>query len=704
MFSQAIPVWLRGREQEMNLAAVFEAEVSDLQGASLHVSAAMFYRLFVNGRFVAFGPARTAKGYARVDVLPLAAYDSGTGKNLLRAEVVGYHCRSLSTCLQPSFFCAELIKNGEILAYTGRDFTVAELLQKEQRAERFSIQRHFGEVWDLTKANAPTETPATVKEAPSFLPRVAPYPHYEDMMLSEAVHCGTFVLDEALPFQAHKYSWKVIPEYWGRFEENEIPHKPFRWLQRQRQTKTSQNVSFPIVLKAGDYAMFDFTRVECGFWRLLTRVAKACDIVIGFSEYCDGEAFAFTRMNCQNVLEYFLPDGNHDLLSFEPYTARFAIVMVKSGTLTVQGFGVKSFERETEDAYIPAFADPMHQKIYRAALRTLAHNAVDLYSDCPSRERAGWLCDSYFTGNAEFHFFGKVPVEDAFLENYRLCKEPMLPQGMLPMCYPADVEREESGMGHHIPQWCMWYVLEVDEYLTKRNRSVDPELFRETVEGIVSYFSAFENEYGLLEDLPSWNFVEWSDANNWTKNVNYPTNFLYAAVLSAASRLYGDSALAEKARHIRKRTAELSFDGELFTDNAVRDENGVLRNTGNTSEAGQYYALLFGNVDWNETKYKQLRSYVLTNFKGAADTGRRFVPVNAFIGLYLRLKALLQLEQYQLILDDVVGFFGSMVNKTETLWEYREMKGSHDHGFASYAAYAMCVASEQLQKQNGKKG
>ena len=125
----------------------------------------------------------------------------------------------------------------------------------------------------------------------------------------------------------------------------------------------------------------------------------------------------------------------------------------------------------------------------------------------------------------------------------------------------------------------------------------------------------------------------------------------------------------------------------------------MLRNTGNTSEAGQYYALLFGNIDWNDPKYEKLRAYVLTNFKGAADTGRTFVPVNAFIGLYLRLKALLQLGLYQQILNDVGDFFGGMAEKTGTLWEYREMKGSYDHGFASYAAYAMCVALEKLADQ-----
>ena len=35
----------------------------------------------------------------------------------------------------------------------------------------------------------------------------------------------------------------------------------------------------------------------------------------------------------------------------------------------------------------------------------------------------------------------------------------------------------------------------------------------------------YENGEGLLQNLPSWNFVEWSKANTWVQDVNYPTNF-----------------------------------------------------------------------------------------------------------------------------------------------------------------------------------
>ena len=39
--------------------------------------------------------------------------------------------------------------------------------------------------------------------------------------------------------------------------------------------------------------------------------------------------------------------------------------------------------------------------------------------------------------------------------------------------------------------------------------------------------------------------------------------------------------------------------------------------------------------------------------------------------------------------DNIKTFFGNMADLTGTLWEYKDGKGSRDHGFASYAAIAI---------------
>jgi alpha-L-rhamnosidase len=281
-------------------------------------------------------------------------------------------------------------------------------------------------------------------------------------------------------------------------------------------------------------------------------------------------------------------------------------------------------------------------------------------------------------------------VEEAFLENYRLYQnEGELPQGVLPMCYPSDLEDS----GQFIPQWDMWYVIEVCEYLLERNPSMDKELFRDSVFGVVNFLRQYENEDGLLEKLPSWNFVEWSKANSWTQDVNYPTNFLYAKVLDSVGRAFNVQAFLDQADAVRKTTAEKAFDGELFVDHAVRNEQGALVNLTDTSEAGQYYALLFGGIDWNEKKYEKLKGYIFHGFDGV-EKNRDFVEVNAFIGFYLRIVYLMEKKELSLLKADILRFFGGMEEQTGTLWEYKEGFGSRDHGFASLAALAAVMVDE----------
>ena len=691
MFQKAIPVFAQGKEKEKNYHLLLRAKVEDLKGCVLLVTACSFYRLTVNGCFVSFGPARTAKGYARVDGLDLSAYHSEVGNEIV-IEVAGYYCGSLSTVKQPSYVVAELKRGEDVLLSTGSDFEGYCSCCRLQKAERFSGQRHFGEIYDYREDNVFSEeyrvSLVPAEKPPVYLPRCVPMPDYEVVCANRYVSAGVFSYDASRPCQNNSYSNGLITPEWGQYEADEAVSLPYRWIQKQKQEKTRGEGTFPLRLSEGEYAIVDMGAIYAGFLCVDVTAHEECDLVLGFSELCSADEFAFTNINMQTVIEYFVSAGKRiECQSFEPYTCRFAVLMVKKGSVTFSSFGVRKYEYRQSLMLRREVRDPELKRIYEAAERTFAHNAVDLFTDCPSRERAGWLCDSYFTGAAEYFLTGKTLIEDAFLENYRLYRnEGETMDGVLPMCYPSDFRQGERKF---IPQWNLWYILEVKEYLTQRNRSVDRETFRQSIYGVLGYLAKFENSDGLLEDLPCWNFVEWSTANEWVHNVNYPTNFLYSEALYAAGELYGDGVLTVKAEKVRQTARELAFDGEVFTDNAIRGEDGVLRNTRNSSEACQYYAVLYGGVDWNDARYDKLRTYVKDGFATFVHNGREFVPVNAFIGLYLRICVLMKLGEKDVLREDIKAFFGSMVASTGTLWEYKQLKGSFDHGFASFVALAI---------------
>ena len=221
----------------------------------------------------------------------------------------------------------------------------------------------------------------------------------------------------------------------------------------------------------------------------------------------------------------------------------------------------------------------------------------------------------------------------------------------------------------------MWTLMDGSEEMT--------DGFRDKIARLLDYFSRYENEYGLLENLPGWVFVEWSDCSKFLTPVNIPTNMLYALALEAAADLYGDDSAKAKAEAIKNTIRALAFDGEFFEDNLVR-ENGKLVRAGNVTETCQYYAFFTGVA--NKADYPALFETVLTSFGPlrSADVYPNIPRSNAFIGNFLRLETLDRYGEEETILREFTPYFGRMSERTGTLWENNDPHASCCHGFASY--------------------
>lgn len=691
MFSKAIPVWkdIDNYKDKLNVHLVFREIEDSLEGYKIKIAASDWYKLYVNDEFVGAGPARAAQGYARVDEYDLTAFHNN-GKNEIVIYVAGFYCKTLTTVWQDSFLAAEIIRDDEVVKYTGRDFECYENERRVRKAERFSVQRYFQEIWDMS-ADAFGKLVQTVEVAGDikFISRRVPFAYCGCEDYAGYISRGIFEQNTDKEFRKNAYSFDPFAEdKWGVFDEDEIQHFPYRYVKSLDLTVTEGSGKLPVTLGEGQWMMVDMGRINVGFLRWSGVVEEDTDVIVAYSESSYDGVFDFVNIDMEPVFEYILPAGKEiDAESFEPYTYKCIAFFVKKGSITVNSVGLRSFERDISGVKRPEFGNSKYAKLYDAALRTYAHNALDIIMDCPSRERAGWLCDSYFTGKAEYYFYGDSPVESAFLENYILyTNQGEFPNGVLPMCYPSDPHHNNK----FIPQWDMWYVLEVCDYLSNRKPVWDKETFAPTVFGIIDFLERYENSIGLLENLPSWNFIEWSSANTWVYDVNFPTNMLYAGVLDAVAAMYGKPELSKKAEAVRKTVTDIAFDGEVFVDNATRNADGTYTRTQNVSEACQYYGVLFGGVDLADAKYAQLAQHIKNGFANFNKGDRDFCPINAFIGLYLRMNVLSNLGWNDVIAADVEGFFGDMCDETGTLWECRKDNGlpvgSLDHGFASYVA------------------
>jgi alpha-L-rhamnosidase len=306
--------------------------------------------------------------------------------------------------------------------------------------------------------------------------------------------------------------------------------------------------------------------------------------------------------------------------------------------------------------------------------------------DCPSRERAGWLCDSFFTSRVEKVLTGESKVERAFLENFLLPDAfRNLPRGMLPMCYPSDFYN-----GEFIPNWAMWYVLELCEYVKRTGDTALAAQAKYKMDELDRYLRRFENEYGLLEKLEAWVFVEWSMANKLVQDVSFATNMLYVGYKRAMAELYGDARQRAEADRLVEtiRTMALCADG-FFCDNAVRTD-GKLILSGECTEACQYYAFFFDIA--TPQRDPDLWRILLNEFgpdRAKKGLYPKIHPANAFIGNYLRLDVLCRYHCNAQLLENISGYFHYMADQTGTLWENITSGASCNHGFASHVLYWM---------------
>ena len=675
LFTAAKPIWPEDWEHEKNQTFGFKALIGRKGEKILfRVAASSMYRFFINGEFIGMGPARGPHDYYRVDEWDIA--DSLEKEiNILAVEVVSYNINSFYLIDQPPFFQGEIIIDGKVVLATGQceGFECGILNDRVKKTQRYSFQRTFSECYrigpdfddwhkDLSTGLPPAKVSVTGEK--KLISRNLPQFTFPLFPVKSVMETGT-AQGGCLPKRNYSdRSLKSISDKIKGYHEDELEvHLTDEALAIETKVKQSGG-KLPVRLSGDTYALFDFGINKTGFIGLDIECAEDTEVFLMFDEVLIDGDVNFIRLNCCNIIKYSLKCGKYNLLSFEPYTMKYIKIIALGGACVVR----KVFLREN---ICPVLITTAYngggtlRKIYEAAVETFRQNCTDIYMDCPSRERAGWLCDSFFTARVEYVLTGNSFIERNFLENYLLPEKfEFLPDGMLPMCYPAD-----HNQGTFIPNWALWLILEFYEYLDRSGDRALVDAFRDKIYKLFDYFSPFINEHGLLEGLESWVFLEWSKANELTQDVNFPTNMLYAAALDAVGRLYSDEKLLIQAKILRNTIREMSFDGEFFVDNAVR-QNGNLILSGERSETCQYYAFFF-DIAMPSTHHKLWETLVEVFGPNRKETKRypEIYPSNAFIGNYLRLDLLSRYDLRERVLKEVEGYFLYMADKTGTLWK-----------------------------------
>lgn len=693
-FEKALPVWESGRTCEKNNTLLFRAVIEKSRNVTLRVTGASLYQIFVNGEFIAAGPARAAHGYYRIDEIELSDY-LREKQNIVVLQTAGYYINTFYTLEQPAFLCAEIIDGGKCVAATGdAGFEVRAMPERIQKVQRYSYQRAFVEVYNWDEELEEFKTNVFAKFTPvaleaqqpkTYMRRGVYYPAYEAELIQGVVECGKVQFQKKVR-EYQDRSYLNINDSLHGYEPKELEICVSEELCRHVYIPSALNKSMTdTTIEDGSYITFQFEKNLSGVVEFVVECRLETTLYMTFDEIQTGDDYGFRWIDVLNAVVWKLKPGTYHLLTFEPYVMKYVRFASVGGSVQIRNLKMRRYG-------YPEISRTLHtdsvklRKVFDAAVETFRQNTFDIFMDCPSRERAGWLCDSFFMGRTEYALTGSNQVEHNFLENYALCSNGTVPEGMLPMCYPADFEKKPE----YIPQWGMWFVLELADYYA---RSQDDELIKlakPRVDKLAAYFKRYENEYGFLENLDGANMIEWSESRKYMKNVNFPTNMLYARMLECIGMLYEDVAALEKAGHLKKLVFRFSYRNGFFIDNAVRDADGTLKITENVSECGQYFAFFTGVADMEHCE--NLWRVLVKDFgyeRRSHNKWEHVVFANAFVGNYLRMELLYRYGEIDRLLHDIGQYFYYMAERTGTLWEFEDIHASCNHGFASYIAYLL---------------
>lgn len=720
-FQKAVSVWCDSIENTYNQFAGFytELEIVMPQTIKIAIAASSYYRLYINGIMKASGPARTAKNYCRVD--EITEVIGGNVKIAIEVTALDkpeHYCNDCT--MEPGMLTAEVTDHtGKVLSATGSaGWRCMELHYRRSVVETMSHSRGIVEVYDLNahsydwivkiqpEMNDPVETGYQI----SYLKRRAPYPTYKKismgplMYVGDRVHNGSekagFVLGIAKMFNPDWY--KMIP-YENQFLEAMRQEKDDIFTGKMIQFGDEITGERKVSLEPGEQPpslMWSKPKSELGFIDFTVETEDDCVLDIINSDHM--HVSGVLKSNSY-VTRYYLKKGEYHLTTFEPKLTRYIKMIFRTkGKVKTSVPQLLEYTYPDDDSCFFECSDGELNMIYEAARRTLRLNTLDIFMDCPQRERGGWLCDSQFTAHGAWQMFGDLSVEKDFIENFMLTDADVMWHSFFPEVYPG-CKKDESDPG--ITNWSFWLLTELADYYERSNDKEFILWCKERVYRFVEGMLALRGESGLLEGMKN-QFVDWSLSNRsfCLKPISIPNNCLAVYMLEKMAQLYEEDSWEKAADEMRKIIEKLDEIPNIFGGggDGASMETGKLKRLDCQTESGAALEL------WSGFHVKD-KGYV-KRFVDSMGTCPKYRPdpnlgrSNLFIGLLIRFDVLARLGKIDTLVRELKDVYLPEIKECSgTLFEnYSAFSGCHGFNGAAGALLVNSVLGLGQPMQNTK--
>ncbi|HEX3685107.1 MAG TPA: alpha-L-rhamnosidase C-terminal domain-containing protein [Bryobacteraceae bacterium] len=475
----------------------------------VYVSGDNRYELFVNGRRVSWGPARSDLYHWRYEVVDIAP-QLHVGVNVLAAVVWNegaYRAVAQNTNQTGFLLQAEASENAEV---------------NTNSSWKCTQDRAYSPVpWPPDQVTGYHAVAANEKVDGALYPWGWESPGFDDSSWVQAAEIG-----RAAPRDASDAPnrWMLTPRYIP-LEEQKLERI---WhLRRCDGIPAPDGLPFKVAAHTRAVMLLDQTYLTTAYPELTASGGKGGSVTLRYAETLYDKPAPgdhYPRKSNRNAVagkvfygtaDTFLPDGaakrTYRPLFWRTYRYLELVINTGSDPLTVDDihgvFTAYPFERSARITVSDPASNQDIQEILTTGWRTARLCAHETYMDCPYYEQLQYAGDARIQMLVSLYMTGDSRLMKNGIE---LLNSSRTAEG-------ATYSRAPSHLQQYIPPFSLWWIGMVHDY----RMYVDDEPFVRSmlpgIRSVLSFFAAYQKITGSLERLPWWNFVDWT--KHWANGV-----------------------------------------------------------------------------------------------------------------------------------------------------------------------------------------
>ena len=596
--SHAAWIWSPGRVKHPFQAAYFRSSFCVHGKATRGIvkcAADSRYRLWVNGEYIGFGPARGSPSRPYFDRHKI---DLRSGRNTVALLVLHYtEPLPIFAPVRGGVICqVESESGGKILAATGAHWRCLD-------SEAYSALPGllFPECWDARLepegwqetgfddagwVNAVGVGDELLCPPNELQPR--PIPLIREMRIvpsriltsgscPAASGNGAHLADELAGLDLSPTGNAAVTPVL-------LPHMP--WPAKGFGVRLDRGRAFAAVL--------DFGAETLAFPEISVEGPPGILVDFGYSECLDNNRVATRWQGLRQSERIVLRDGLTKHRFNQPRGFRYMLLRMTNRTDSPAAVRIRDVS--AHEAIYPcdfrgsfSCSDSLLNDIYETSLRTLNLCMEDAFTDCPWRERSQYIGDFQIESLATYYSQGVCALADKAVAEFA---QGSTREGWVPAIFPARNPINVPTWGMRLP------IIFWEHYLFSGNAEMLARSYP-AVRRQMRWLSQYARKNGLLEKLPGWAFVDWTplDAQNANDAVIqgwYLQALETSAMIAGAVGERADAAVyASTARRLRRTLAEAFWDEKRGAFRRFLDGSSHRPATAPEDLVGQHENFLF---------------------------------------------------------------------------------------------------------------